>query len=98
MTITLKSLVASLAGKSKPNPAQAVWVIDCPDAETGNFAEAIANSTCELEDKFRCDRPGFFLASTVYLAGLVEKFTPDQVVDEWPAVCELIENNLVYLT
>lgn len=66
---TLKALMMSLAGKPKPNPAQAVWVVNCPLAEHDNFAGAIGEAECELEDKFRFDREGVFLGTTASLAG-----------------------------
>jgi hypothetical protein len=31
MPTTLKELMMSLAGKPKPDPPQAVWLVNCPD-------------------------------------------------------------------
>ncbi|MEG4087636.1 hypothetical protein [Microcoleus sp. POL10_C6] len=66
---TLKALMMSLAGQPKPDPAQAVWVVNCPPAEHDDFAGAIGEAECELEDKFRFDRDGVFLGTTASLAG-----------------------------
>ena len=57
--MNLKQLMMSLAGKPKPNPAQAVWIVNCPPAEHDDFAGVMAfrpasygQAECELEDKF----------------------------------------------
>lgn len=97
MTITLKALLVSLAGKPKPKYSQAVWIVDCPDPENDNFSEAIANSVCELEDKLRCDRSGFFFSTTAILFSLLQDFTPDEVEQDWLRVILHLQQNLIDL-
>lgn len=86
----LKELMMSLAGKPKPNPAQAVWVVNCPPPEQDDFAGAIGQAECELEDKFRYDREGVFLGTTAHLAGSVAHLTAEEIDRDWESVCKMM--------
>lgn len=94
---TLKTLMMSLAGKPKPDPAQAVWLVTCPPAEQDDFAEAMAfrpasygQAEYEVEDKFRFDREGVFLGSTASLAGAVAHLTVEEIDRDWESVCRMM--------
>lgn len=93
--MNLKQLRMSLAGKPKPDPAQAVWVVNCPEKVEDDFAGAIAEAECEFEDNFRpFDRPEvwkkFCIGSTDYLAGCLTNFTPEGVDENWEAICTMM--------
>lgn len=88
---TLKALMMSLAGKPKPDPAQAVWVVNCPEKVEDDFAGALGEAECELEDKFRFDRNGVFLGTTAYLAGCVAHLTAEEITRDWESVCEMMD-------
>jgi len=95
MATSLKALMMSLAGKPKPNPAQVVWVINCPEKVGDDFAEAIAEAECEFEDNFRpFDRQGrndFCVGTTAYLAGSVAHLTPEEIARDWESVCDMMD-------
>ncbi|MEG4397341.1 hypothetical protein [Microcoleus sp. BROC3] len=88
--MNLKQLMISLAGKPKPDPAQAVWIVNCPDPVNDDFAGAIAQAECELEDKFRYDREGVFLVTTAHLAGSVAHLTAEEIDWDWESVCTMM--------
>ena len=94
MTVTLRALLSSIAGSPKPQCTQMVWIVDCPDPENNDYAEAIASSLCELEDKIR-DRPGVFFSTTAILFSLLQELTPDEVQNDWPRVILYLQQNLI---
>ena len=96
MAVTLRALLSSIAGASKPQCSQMVWIVDCPDPENDDYVEAIANSLCELEDKIR-DRPGFFFSTTAILFSLLQEFTSDEVQNDWSRVILYLQQKLIDL-
>ncbi|WP_445245751.1 hypothetical protein [Microcoleus sp. OTE_8_concoct_300] len=94
--MNLKQLRMSLAGKPKPDPAQAVWVVNCPEKVEDDFAGAIAEAECEFEDNFRpFDRPEgrkeFCIGSTAYLADCVAHLTAEEIDRDWESVCRMMD-------
>lgn len=95
--MNLKQLMMSLAGKPKPNPAQLVWLSNCPEKVGDDFAGAIAQAECELENEpdggfapNKVHNVGFCLGSTAYLAGCLEKFTAEEVDQDWEQICTMM--------
>jgi len=95
-TVTLRALLASIAGGSKPQRSQMVWIVDCPDPQNDDYVEAIANSLCEIEDKIR-DRSGVFFSTIAILFSLLQEFTSEDVLNDWPRVILYIQQNLIDL-
>lgn len=87
---TLKTLMMSLAGEPKPDPAQAVWLVTCPPGEQDDFARAIGQAEYEVEDKFRFDREGVFLGTTASLAGAITHLTAEEIDRNWESVCRMM--------
>jgi len=95
MPTTLKELMMSLAGKPKPAPPQAVWLVNCPDKVGDDFAGAIAQAEYEFEDYFRFDKKGIFIGSTAYLANSARHLTPEKVAQDWEAICRMMDGKFV---
>jgi hypothetical protein len=97
MTITFRDLLASIAAGSKPQHSEIVWIVSRPQVQSDNYAEAIANCICVLGDESRdCSDAVNFVTSTA-LFSILQAFTSDDVLNNWPRVLSYIEQDLLIM-